>query len=86
MVRARGLCPLPATPETVVRHISAVAAEGLSTSSIGRRLAALGYMHRLAKLSLPCGAEEVKIALAGIRPPWEWRPGERRRQPTTGSS
>jgi site-specific recombinase XerD len=47
--RERGLCPLPADPQAVARHISTIATDGLSVSSIGRRLAGIAYAHKLAK-------------------------------------
>jgi site-specific recombinase XerD len=65
--QSRGLCPLPASPQVVAWHISAVASAGLSVSSIGRRLAGIAYAHKLAKQPNPTTAEEVKVVLAGIR-------------------
>jgi site-specific recombinase XerC len=65
--RERGLCPLPADPQTVAWHISAIAQAGLSVSSIGRRLAGIAYAHKLAREENPTAAEEVKVVLAGIR-------------------
>jgi integrase len=65
--RERGLCPLPTEPETVGRYISSIACDGLSVSSIGQRLAGIAYAHKLAKLPSPCGSEEVRVVLAGIR-------------------
>lgn len=65
--RARDLCPLPARPDTVGWHISAVACEGLSVSSIGRSLAAIAYAHELAGHESPTSAKAVKVILAGIR-------------------
>jgi hypothetical protein len=43
--RDRGLCPLPADPQAVAWHISAVACDGRSVSGIGRRLAGIAYAH-----------------------------------------
>jgi integrase len=51
----------------VAWHISAVACDGRSVSSIGRRLAGIAYAHKLAKAPNPCAAEDVKVILAGIR-------------------
>jgi site-specific recombinase XerD len=65
--RERGLCPLPADPQTMAWHISAIAQAGLSVSSIGRRLAGVAYAHKLAQEENPTAAEEVKVVLAGIR-------------------
>ena len=63
----QGLVPLPASPETVARHLAACAMRGLSVSSIGRRLAAIKYAHRLKELELPTASERVRTVLAGIR-------------------
>jgi site-specific recombinase XerD len=65
--RERGLCPLPAGPQTVAWHISAIAQAGLGVSSIGRRLAGIAYVHKLAREETPTATEEVKVVLAGIR-------------------
>jgi site-specific recombinase XerD len=64
---ARGLCAMPASPEAVILHVTAVADAGLSVSSIGRRLAGIAYAHKLAKAPNPTSGEEVKAVLAGIR-------------------
>jgi site-specific recombinase XerD len=63
----KGLPALPAHPETVARYISVIASEGLSVSSIGRRLAGIAYGHKLRKAGNPCHDERVKVILAGIR-------------------
>jgi site-specific recombinase XerD len=65
--RARGLCELPATPDTVCLFLSWSADAGLSPSSIGRRIAAISYAHELAGLESPTGAKAVKVTIAGIR-------------------
>jgi site-specific recombinase XerD len=65
--RERGLCPLPASPQTVAWHVSAIAQAGLSVSTIGRRMAGVAYAHKLAREKNPTTAEEVKVVLAGIR-------------------
>lgn len=65
---ARGLEPLPATPETVARFLSAEAMAGIKASTLGRRVAAISYAHRLAgHREPPSGAEAVKAVLRGIR-------------------
>jgi site-specific recombinase XerD len=63
----KALLALPATPATVAWHISAIASDGLSVSSIGRRLAGIAYAHKLAKASNPCATDDVRVILAGIR-------------------
>jgi integrase/recombinase XerD len=54
--------PLPATPKLLVNFISNEA-ERCSASTIKRRLAAIGKIHRLMKLENPVADEDVKLAL-----------------------
>ena len=49
------------------RFLSHSADSGLSPSSIGRRIAAISYLHELAGLESPTGAKAVKVTIAGIR-------------------
>jgi integrase len=63
----KGLPSLPASPATVARFIAACASEGLSVSTIGRRLGGIAYAHKLRKAGNPCREEEVRVILAGIR-------------------
>jgi site-specific recombinase XerD len=63
----RGLCAMPASTETVIMHLTAIADAGLSVSSIGRRLAGIAYAHRLGKFPNPCTGEDLREVLAGIR-------------------
>jgi site-specific recombinase XerD len=62
---AKGISALPAAPETVASYI---AAESLTakTSTIGRRIAAIRYAHKLAGLDTPTDAEAVKATMRGI--------------------
>ena len=57
---------LPAASETVAAYL---AAEVLTAkpSTLGRRLAAIRYAHRLAGFPLPTDAEGVKATMRGIR-------------------
>jgi len=57
---------LPAASETVAAYL---AAEALTAkpSTLGRRLAAIRYAHRLAGFPLPTDAEGVKATMRGIR-------------------
>jgi len=49
-------------------HITALADGGLSVSSIGRRLAAIAYAHRLGREANPCtGSDDLRELLAGVR-------------------
>lgn len=62
-----GYEPLPASPEAVARHLTQLALDGLAVASIGRRLAAVRYAHKLAELESPTSHERVRTVLSGIR-------------------
>jgi len=67
---ARGLETLPADPRVVAVFLSAEATLGAAPLTIGRRLAAIGWMHRRAGLQPPQareGAAAILEVLAGIR-------------------
>lgn len=67
---ARGIDALPVSPATVAVFLSSEADAGVSPSTIGRRLAAIGYHHRSAGFDAPQsmpGAEVLRRVLAGIR-------------------
>jgi site-specific recombinase XerD len=63
---ARGVSSLPAAPETVAAYLAAEA-KIAKPSTLGRRVAAIRYAHRLAGLPLPTDAEGVKATMRGIR-------------------
>jgi site-specific recombinase XerD len=63
---ARGVPSLPAAPETVAAYLAAHAASSRA-STLGRRVAAIRYAHKLAGLALPTDAEGVKATMRGIR-------------------
>jgi site-specific recombinase XerD len=63
----RGVSALPATAEIVAAFIGADADRGVKASTIGRRLAAIRYAHRLAGLSSPTEIEAVRAVMRGIR-------------------
>jgi site-specific recombinase XerD len=64
---AKGVSALPATPETVAAYLAAEA-KTAKPSTIGRRVAAIRYAHKLAQLEpLPTDAEGVKATVRGIR-------------------
>src|SRR5229473_666604 len=63
---ARGVSALPAAPETVAAYLAAHAATS-KASTLGRRVAAIGYAHKLAGLETPTDAEGVKATMRGIR-------------------
>jgi site-specific recombinase XerD len=64
---ARGLVALPAATDTVAAFISAEAKGGAKASTIGRRIAAIRYAHKLAGHEPPTNAEGVKATARGIR-------------------
>jgi hypothetical protein len=63
---ARGVPSLPAAPETVASYLAAHAGTS-KASTLGRRVAAIRYAHKLAGLPLPTDAEGVKATMRGIR-------------------
>jgi site-specific recombinase XerD len=64
---ARGLAPLPAAADTVAAFLADQAATGARPSTLGRRLAAIRYLHRAAGHESPTGDERVRAVLVGIR-------------------
>jgi site-specific recombinase XerD len=63
----RSAVPLPAAPETIAAFLAFEAARCIKPATIGRRLAALGYAHRLAGSPPPTDDERVLATLRGIR-------------------
>src|SRR5882672_8907546 len=63
---AHGLCPLPASPETVASYI-AECAKRLKVGSIQRRLNAIAEAHKAVGLESPTAAGIVKNTLKGIK-------------------
>lgn len=64
---AHGEGALPAAHTAVAAYLVAMADQGLSVSTIARRLAAISYAHRLAGHVEPSTAEPIKAVLRGIR-------------------
>jgi site-specific recombinase XerD len=64
---AKGAASLPALPETVAAFLAAEAGQGVKPSTLGRRVAAIRYAHKLASLPTPTDAEGVKATVRGIR-------------------
>jgi site-specific recombinase XerC len=58
---------VPAAPETVSAFLAAEANRGVKPSTIGRRLAAIRYAHKLIGHEPPTNSEAVKATLRGIR-------------------
>ena len=65
--KRQGLQPLPATVDTVAAYLAALAAAGLKASTITRRCAGIGYMHRIAGVEPPTTSEAIRAVLSGIR-------------------
>jgi site-specific recombinase XerC len=63
---ARGVSALAAAPETVAAYLAANAGTS-KASTLGRRVAAIRYAHKLAGLAIPTDAEGVKATMRGIR-------------------
>ncbi len=62
----KGVAALPAAPETVAAYLASQAPSS-KASTLGRRVAAIRYAHKLAGLALPTDAEGVKATMRGIR-------------------
>ncbi len=63
---ARGLCALPAAPETVAAFLAWEAGAGRKVSTIRRRVAAIRLAHRLCDHEPPTNAELVHGTVRGI--------------------
>jgi site-specific recombinase XerD len=63
----RGVAPLPATAETVAAFLAFEAGRGVKSSTIGRRVAAILYAHKLAGHESPTSSEAVRATVRGIR-------------------
>ena len=64
---ARGVSALPAMPETVAAFLACEVERGVRPSTIGRRVAAIRYAHKLAGHAAPTDDERVKATVRGIR-------------------
>jgi len=62
----KGVGSLPASPETVAAFLASEARTA-KPSTLGRRVAAIRYAHKLAHLDTPTDSEAVKATLRGIR-------------------
>jgi site-specific recombinase XerD len=63
----KGAVALPAIPETVAAYLASEMAAGAKPSTLGRRVAAIRYAHKLGGYETPTDAEAVKATLRGIR-------------------
>ena len=64
---SRGATALPADASAVAAFLAHEATRNVRPSTIGRRLAAIRYAHKLAGLPLPTDDERVRATLRGIR-------------------
>ncbi|SFV17107.1 Site-specific recombinase XerD [Methylobacterium sp. 174MFSha1.1] len=62
-----GFRSLPASPEAVAGFLVAEAEAGRAASTIGRRLAAIKYAHKLVRQPDPTEDEAVRATMKGIR-------------------
>ena len=63
----RGAASLPASPVTVSAFLGFQASQGVRPSTLGRRMAAIRYAHKLADHAAPTDDERVKATMRGIR-------------------
>jgi site-specific recombinase XerD len=63
----RGVSALPATAESVAAFLACEVDRGIKPSTIGRRVAAIRYAHKLAGHAVPTDDEQVKATVRGIR-------------------
>jgi integrase len=68
---------LPATPQTVIAYLTALADSGSKVSTIGVKLAAISFRHQAAKLPDPTQHEDVKLVWSGIRRELGTRPSKK---------
>ena len=64
---ARDHAALPASIETAASYLASLADRGLKSSTITRRAAAIGFVHRASGHETPTNAEPVKAVLRGVR-------------------
>jgi site-specific recombinase XerD len=63
----RGIDSLPASAESVAAFLASEVDRGIKSSTIGRRVAAIRYAHKLADHPAPTDSEVVKAVVRGIR-------------------
>lgn len=63
----RGVNALPSAPESVAAFLACEVDRGIRPSTIGRRVAAIRYAHKLAGHAVPTDDERVKATVRGIR-------------------
>jgi integrase len=60
---ARGLCPLPASPETVAGFVHCCRESSKKPATVRRYLSTIALAHRVAKLMNPCDDEVVRLEI-----------------------
>jgi site-specific recombinase XerD len=65
--RDRGVGALPATAETIAAFLAHDVETGTRPSTLGRRIAAIRYAHKLSGQPVPTDDERVKATMRGIR-------------------
>jgi site-specific recombinase XerD len=65
--RGRDVSALPATPETIAAFLAHDVENGTRPSTLGRRVAAIRYAHKLAGHPAPTDDKRVKATMRGIR-------------------
>jgi site-specific recombinase XerD len=63
----RQLGAIPASPATVAAFLAHEASRNVKASTIGRRVAAIRYAHKLAGLDIPTDDERVRATVRGVR-------------------
>jgi len=71
------LAPLPAEPETVAMFVASQASDGLSPSTLTRRLAAIRLVHLGAGHASPHNTIQVTEVMRGIRRDWGKPPAKK---------
>jgi integrase len=68
---------LPATPQTVIAYLTALADAGSKVSTINVKLSAISFRHNAAKVADPTAHEDVRLVMAGIRRELGTRPAKK---------
>jgi integrase len=63
---SRGLCPLPASPDTVAAFVQFCRESAKKPATVQRYLSTIALAHRVAKLMNPCEDEAVRLEIKGF--------------------
>jgi integrase len=61
-----GLCPLPASPETIAAFVQFCRQSSKKPATVRRYLSTIALAHRVAKLMNPCDDEAVRLEIKGF--------------------